>query len=132
MTIANFKTPRGDDIIVLTRDEYENLANAKMTDEDIQDAAAVLNFRERMAAGEEELLPLEMVERLALGEDHPIRVWRQYRGMKVKDLAATIGVTPNFLSMVERGKKDGSLKLYLKIARALKVTLDDLVRDDVA
>lgn len=129
-SIVNFKSPSGDDMIVLTKAEYEKLTNSTMSNEDIMDVAAVLEFKEKLDRGEEELIPADVVKRLIMGDDHPIRIWRKHRGIKAKDLAETVNVTPAFLSQIEHYKKDGSLKLYIKLAKVLNVTLDDLVHDD--
>ncbi len=81
----------------------------------------------RIAAGEEEALPAEVVERLILGEN-PIRVWREHRKMTGPALAAAAAVPNGYLSEIERGIKPGSVDALAKIAKALDVTIDDLCR----
>lgn len=117
-------------MIVLSKSEFQALKNAAYSPEDIQDATAILNFKDNLDRGEEELVPAEVAKRLILDKAHPIRIWRDHRGLKAKDLAEAVQVSPAFLSQIEHGKKDGSLKLYLKLAKVLKVTLDDLVPND--
>jgi transcriptional regulator with XRE-family HTH domain len=83
-------------------------------------------FAERLADGEEELLPVGLVDRLIAGE-HPVRVWREYRGMTLQQLADACGVTNPAISQVEQGRRQPSLALLRAMARALRVGLDDLV-----
>lgn len=113
----------GDRLVVLTEAEYRTLVDAAA---DAADVAAIRRFEERLAAGEEELLPEEMVDRILDGEN-PIRVWREHRGLTVKALAEAAGITPAYLSQLETGKRDGTVATVKKLADALGVSVDDLV-----
>lgn len=116
-------TPSGERMIVLPEAEYERLLE---TLEDLEGAAAVRSFEEKLAAGEEELIPAAMVERL-LGGENPITVWREYRGLSAKALAEAAGITQPYLSQIESGKRDGTVSTMKRIAEALRVSLDDIV-----
>ena len=74
----------------------------------------------------EESLPLAVVDRLIEGTN-PIKVFREYRGLTQQKLAAEIATTPAYLSQIETGRRQGSLKLLHRLAAALEVDLDDLV-----
>ena len=87
---------------------------------DAADRAAVAQVRQKLAAGEEELIPAEIVDRL-FGGANRIRVWR---GLT---MAAQAGIAQPFLSQIETGKRDGTGETVRTIADALSVTLDDLV-----
>jgi ribosome-binding protein aMBF1 (putative translation factor) len=120
---AQFITsPTGERLVVLAEADYQALVEAA---EDAEDSAAARRFSERLASGEEELLPAEMVDRILDGEN-PTRVWREHRGSSVKDLAEKAGIAPAYLSQVETGKRDGTVATLRKLADALGVTLDDL------
>ncbi len=82
------------------------------------DVAAIHRFKERLAAGEEELLPAEMVDRI-LDAENPIRVWREHRGFSVKVPADKAGIAPAYLSQIETGKRDGTVATVKKLADAL-------------
>ena len=97
-----------------------------MNAEATADIEAVREFRRRMALGEEELVPSEVVDRLLAG-DSPIRVWREHRGLSAKALADEIGIAPAFLSQIETGKREGAVETLKKIAAALRVKVDDLI-----
>lgn len=113
----------GERLVVLPEAAYQALVDAA---EDAADSMAVREFQERLAAGEEELLPAEMVDRLLDGQN-PIRVWREHRGSSVKALAEKAGIAPSYLSQIETGKRDGTLETLKKLADALGVALVDLV-----
>lgn len=116
-------SPAGERLVVLPEARYQALVEAAA---DAADLAAVRRFEERLAAGEEELLPAEMVDRILDGEN-PIRVWREHRGLTVKALAEQAGIAPAYLSQIETGKRDGTVATVKKVADVLGVTVDDLV-----
>ena len=88
----------GKEYAVVPRAEYEALRNA--VDEDVMDAAIIRRVLENP---DQELVPFELVKRIAGGE-HPVRVWRDYRGMKGGELAAAAGIAASYLSDIENGR----------------------------
>ncbi len=117
------KSPGGEELVVLPLAEYEALLQ---TSEDADDARIANTVLARIAAGEEELVPLEVVQRILAGENL-VRVWREYRGLKVGDLAAAANISHAYLSQIESGKRDGTVSTMQTIARVLDVDLDDLL-----
>lgn len=111
----------GQEYAVVPRAEYEALQNA--VDEDAMDAAIIQRVLEDP---DQELLPFELVKRIADGE-HPVRVWRDYRGTRAAELAAAAGIAASYLSDIENRKKPGSVRAMKRIADALNVTVDDLI-----
>ncbi|MDQ0474109.1 helix-turn-helix domain-containing protein [Labrys wisconsinensis] len=93
--------------------------------EDHEDTEAVREFERKLAAGEEELIPAEVVDRLLDGENK-VRVWRQHRGHTASDLAELAGISAACLSQIESGTREGSVGTLKKIAAALGITVDDL------
>ena len=67
-----------------------------------------------------------MVDRLLSGTS-PIKVYREYRGLSQKELAAATGISPIYLSQIETGRRVDSAKTLVSIAQALVVSSDDLV-----
>lgn len=121
--VTTFKTPSGDEMVIIPAADYARLVEAAEMAEDI---AAFDEFERKLAAGEEELIPAEFANRLIDGEN-PVRVWREYRGLAVKELAEKAGIAAPYLSQVETGKRDGTVETLRKIAGALGVAIDDLV-----
>lgn len=115
-------TPTGERLVVLPEAEF--LAMRELA-EDHQDVEAVRRFREKLSAGEEELVPAGVVNRILEGENK-VRVWRTHRGMSARDLASATGLSAPYISEIESGKKDGSISAMKKIAHALGVDLDDI------
>ena len=80
----------------------------------------------RIAAGDDESFPAELADRLLSGE-HPLKVWREYRGLTLAQLGEVCGVSAAALSQIETGKREPSVGLLKKLAEALRVDMDDLV-----
>lgn len=116
-------TPKGERLVVLPEAEYVRLLEAL---EDIEDQNAVRLFKERLAAGEEELLPAAMVDAILNGESR-VRLWREHRGLTAAALAKAAGIASPYLSQIETGKREGTVETYRKLAIALGITLDDLL-----
>ena len=93
--------------------------------ESLRELAEALKIRARIAGGEEETFPEEVVAALIAGEN-PVRVFRKWRGMTAVVLAQAAGISQPYLSEIENGAKDGSLSVMKRIAEVLEVTLDDL------
>jgi DNA-binding XRE family transcriptional regulator len=111
-----FRTPGGEELVVMSRGEYEEL----------QDVAVAATRDRDLAEGREELLESADVDAL-LKAPTPLVFWRKKRGLTQTALAADVGVSQNFLSDMERGKAIGDVVLYAKLARRLGVSIEDLV-----
>lgn len=94
--------------------------------EDIADLETVRQFWRGLWEGEEELVPSEVVDRL-IGGENPVQVWREHRGLSTKELAAKVGIAQPYLSQIETGKREGTVRTMKQIAEALGVQLDGLV-----
>ena len=97
----------------------------RLTSED----AAILSDEEhydRAIADNGESFPIEVVDQLLAGQN-PISVYRNYRGLTQNALAAAAGINTVYLSQIETGKRTGSAKTLAALAKALQVTLDDLI-----
>jgi DNA-binding XRE family transcriptional regulator len=122
VTVRFQTTPNGE-VAILPRAEYERLK--KLADEALEDAGtARLVARAKKEASESTpLLPKEIVDRLADGEN-PIRVLRKFRDYTQNDLKHAVGITQGYLSDLETGKRKGPFELHRKIARALGVPFE--------
>lgn len=111
-----------NEMVTITRAEYDRLREAA---EELADLAAYDRAKAALAAGEDELIPAAYVDRLLDGE-HPLRVWRDYRGLTQAALAEASGVNRVYIAEIEGRKKPGSVKALRALAAALRVDLDDL------
>ena len=91
--------------------------------EDMRDAMAL---RTAIAA-KPDMLPQDIVERLVIVRENPVRVFREFRGLSQVALSRKSGVRQTMLSEIEAGKKKGSVTTLKALADALGVDLDDLV-----
>jgi DNA-binding XRE family transcriptional regulator len=116
-------TENGDRMAVLLLSDFERLVAAA------QELEGILLYdkakRNEDARGKE-AIPAEFAKRLIAGEN-ALKVWREYRGLSQKDLAAVAGLSGAFLSQIENGARKGRIGAIVRIANALGVTLDDLV-----
>lgn len=96
--------------------------------EDAEDVRIYDTIKARIARGEEEIFPAEVVSRIIDGENK-IRVVREYRGKSVEQLAQDAGIAAPYLSQIETGARDGTIDTYRKIAAALDVSVDMITSD---
>lgn len=116
-------TPSGDRMAILPLADYERLC--ARADEAI-DLAVYDEAKRKLASGEDELLPAAFAERILKGES-PLRVWREYRGVSARDLAAAARISAAYLSQIESGQREGTVSTMKALAEALGLQLDDIV-----
>src|SRR4051812_4118046 len=59
-----------------------------------------------------------------------VRRWRENAGSTRKTLALTSGVSERYLAQLESGHGNISILLLRKVARAMSVPIEELVRED--
>ena len=111
---------------VLPYEEYLHLVEQAEMLEDIRDYDAAKAAIER---GEEELIPSEVVFAILDG-GNPIKVWREFRDMSQQQLAEIAGISKPYLSQIENDKRRGTTEVITTIAKALKISVDELVRQE--
>ena len=57
-----------------------------------------------------------------------IRFLRKQRNLSIEDLSLEAGVNRNYLSDLERGMRNPSLKVLSRIAKALKISISELTK----
>ena len=112
----------GRDYVIVDKATFKRLREAA---EDADDLAHAEGVMARIAAGEEEAIPLGVVKSLLAG-DNPIRVWRRHRGFTIDALARRAGISRAYLSQIETGKREGKLSVIAALAAALERDLGDL------
>jgi len=108
---------------VLPYEEYLELIEHAELLEDIRDFDRINAAIEN---GEEELIPSEVVHAILDGEN-PIKVWREYRELTQQQLADAAGISKPYLSQIETGKRTGTTDILSAIAKALNVSLDEII-----
>src|SRR5450631_2762578 len=106
MNVRFQKTPRGE-VAILPRKEYEALvAKAAEAEEDIGTARLVTRARKEVAAGAP-LLPKDIVDRLAKGEN-AVRVMREWRDVTQMHLSLKTRLSQGYISDIESGRRTGT------------------------
>ena len=127
MKVRYEKTSRGE-FAVLPRKDYEALvAKAAEADEDAGTARVVERARKDIAGGGP-LLPKEIVDRMANGEN-PVRVLREWRDITQMYLSFKTNLSQGHISDIENGRRTGTPTALRLIANVLNVPLDLLVPD---
>ena len=111
------KTPKGEELIVLSREEYEDLIDAR------EHALAMAAH----ARGEDPgLTDAELDEYLAAPT--PLAFWRKRRRLTQAALAAAAGISQPYLAQLEsRRRASADIAVYVKLAKRLAVRIEDLV-----
>jgi DNA-binding XRE family transcriptional regulator len=112
----------GQELVLLPKADYRRLCDEV---EDVLDARAAASAQERHDAGDE-YVPHSVIERLVAGE-HPLRVWREYRGLSQEALGRLVGLNKMTISGLESGKRDTPSRNWRALANALEVDVDDIV-----
>lgn len=113
------KSPSGEEMVVIARDEYEALVRAaEEAAEDAEDVA-IYDARKRELAAEKPL-PAEISLALLEGKSR-LRALREWRGISLEELASRSGLPQGRISEVEMRRRPASADLAGPIAQALKI-----------
>ena len=115
--IQTIMTPNGEELVILSRSDYEALLSAA---EDAADRDAI------DARSDEPMLPHDDAIAIIRGELHPVASWREARGLTQAELGSRAGVRGATISDIEASKSAGRFDVMQRIAEALNVDLDDL------
>ncbi len=109
------------DTVTLTRQDYEDLIDSR-------DAAVALRA---VATGAMEMLGEAELDAF-LAAPTPQAFWRARRGLTQAELARSVGVSQPYLAQIETGKRVGAVRLYARLAQALRLRMEDVVPEDDA
>lgn len=115
------RAPSGEELIVLTRAEFDALI-AAVADQ-IEDADDIAVFDERLAAleaGKDARLPAEVTAAMLSG-DSLLRALRRWKGLTQADLAERTSLAQGYISDLETRRKIGTDETMQAIAVALEI-----------
>ncbi len=104
---------------VVPIDTYERMLD------DLEDLDDVRCY-DAAKARQEEYFPSRVVDALLDGV-HPIRVFREHRGLSQPALAEACGISVHHLCQLEAGQRSASQDVMRKLAAALTVDIDLLM-----
>jgi len=116
MNIQTVKSPSGEEMVLLSRQDYQDLVDA---------SNAALAMREVEAGRMPVVAEADMDAYLAAPT--PLAYWRGKAGLTQVALSRAVGVTQGYLAQVEGGARVGRVGLYAKLAKALAVRIEDLL-----
>jgi DNA-binding XRE family transcriptional regulator len=116
-----------------------NEADGSNVGGDVDDIAAVTAARAadaelaaRLAAERgipvETTVPLQVVK-AKLDGAHPLKAWREYRGITQVELASRSAVARDLIAQIETHKKQGSVTTLDRLARALSIPIAALIAE---
>lgn len=81
------------------------------------------DYRAMTEGGNSSDLPDEILDALAARQESPVKILRKFRGLTQADLARQAGISRPYLTELETGKKEGSVRAIKGLAQALGVTV---------
>jgi DNA-binding XRE family transcriptional regulator len=115
-------TPSGEELVLLARADFDAMRERI-------DAAAHTATMTAISRGEQDMLTTEETV-AALDAPTPLAFWRVKRGLTQKALSQTVGVSQSYVADLEAGRRKGHATLIKRIAKALRLRMEDLVADD--
>ena len=79
------------------------------------------DYRQLTGESSESNLPDEVLDALSARVHNPVKILRKHRGLTQKDLAGRAGISRPYLTEIETGKKDGSIRAMRALAKVLDV-----------
>lgn len=122
MTIVRTVTPAGEAIVILPEAEFDRLRDLA---EDAADTRAIDASRERVAAGEDDLLTEAELDALRRAPS-PLAFWRAKRALSLETLARDSGVSTEALAALEAGTVEFDSATAATLARILGVDPEDI------
>ena len=108
--------------------------------QDVDDIAAVAaaraadaDFAAKVAAERggpvETTVPLQVVKAKLEGA-HPLKAWREHRGVTQRELASRSAVARDLIAQIETKRKQGSITTLHRLARALSIPIEALIAEE--
>lgn len=115
------KAPNGEELVVLTRAEYDALvAAAESYDEDADDVAIFDERMAELAAGGDARLPAQVTSAMLRG-DSLLKALRNWRDITQMELSFRTNLSQNYISELESGRRKGTKETLALIAEKLNV-----------
>jgi DNA-binding XRE family transcriptional regulator len=113
------KTPKGEEMVVLPKAEYDALLSQLDELEEDADDRVIYDGR-KAELGAVPPLPSDVSSAMLQG-DRLLKALREWKGMTQSSLAKSSGVSQGFLSDIESGKRVASADTLARIANALEL-----------
>jgi len=115
-------TRKGREFAVIPVEDFQKLMeDAEM----LADVKAYDAAKARLGNGEDELIPLEIIERRLRGES-ALRIWREYRKLTQEQLAKKSKISRALIAAIETKRKTGSVGTLKRLGTALGLGWEQL------
>jgi len=94
--------------------------------EDAEDIADIKENLKAISEKKEPTIPGEVTFDIIEGT-HPVRAWRNFKKIKMNDLAQRVGISSAYLSQIENEKRNPTIDTLKALAKALGVDIDMLI-----
>lgn len=74
-----------------------------------------------ISGGSADDLPEDILDAIAARQESPVKILRKYRGLTQEELAEAAELSRPYLTEIETGKKNGSVRVLTRIAEVLDV-----------
>lgn len=119
-------TPKGEELVLVPRADFEALIAERS--EEARDIAAADAIVADIRRGEVATVTDAEAD-ILLSAPTALAGWRKVRGRTQAALAAEAGISQNYLSDLERGKRSGTTDVLARLAKTLGVRVDDLIEE---
>ncbi len=117
------RTPAGEELVVLTRADYDALLEALAEAEEEAADIALYDVRKAEGAATDAKLPPDVSAAMLRGA-RLLEALRDWRGFTQTRLAEATGLAQGYISDIERGRRQGSRETLTRLAEALDVPPD--------
>jgi ribosome-binding protein aMBF1 (putative translation factor) len=115
------RTPAGEELVVLTRQEYDNLVNALAeAEEELADIATADQCKAEIAAKPTPYLPAEVTP-LLFKYNNLVAAFRHWRGRSLADLAEAAAIEAATLARIEAREQVVTPEQATRLAAALHI-----------
>ena len=87
----------------------------------------LLDVKAFQSTRKEETYPSELARRLIISDDHPLKIYCQYRELSPIGLSEKSGISQAIISGIENKKRNGTVENFKSLAKVLGVDIDSLV-----
>ncbi len=116
-------TDKNKEYAVIPMNDYLKMSEIM---ENYEDILSIEKAKLAIQSGEDELIPLAIMERL-VSEESNLKVWREYRNLSPKQLSQQTGIGVSTISKIENNKQSLDIAKVKKIADVLDLDVEDLV-----
>jgi DNA-binding XRE family transcriptional regulator len=81
------------------------------------------DYRAMTGGKNDKSLPAHVLDALAARQESPVKIMRKFRGLTQAELAKKANLSRPYLTEIETGKKDGSIRAMKNLAEILGVSV---------